>query len=183
MQFLPPRPSAAGSMAASPAPAGGGPGLFGAFSAQRNCLLFAWANSRVQNKRKCSEEVSRPEHRQRGFTPLQWPGLGGLSLRPEIRQTWLSPALCPLLAPWSGFPPGAVGLRKDKSLFYIAARFTSQQHSFQHGFLLFRTGSGSQSQCTAGFTGCASELTLLHLTVFCCGIRRIVIARARLGFR
>lgn len=65
MRFLPPRPSSAGSMAASPAPAGGGLGLFRAYSAQRNCLLLGWANSRAQNKRKCSEEVSRPKHRQR----------------------------------------------------------------------------------------------------------------------
>lgn len=58
MQFLLPRPSSTGSMTALPAPAGGGFGLFKAYSTQRNCLPLRWASVKTQNEKKCSKEAS-----------------------------------------------------------------------------------------------------------------------------
>lgn len=115
MWFLPPRPSSTGSMAASPAPDGGGVGLFRGYSTQRHCLLLRWASTRVPNKRKCSKEVSCQSTTKGGLLGLRPsssfspPGLGDLSVSTEIRWAWFYH----LQASWAGLPAGAVALRKD----------------------------------------------------------------------
>lgn len=121
MQFLLPRPSSTGSMTALPAPAGGGFGLFKAYSTQRNCLPLRWASVKTQNGRSAARKraTEAPTMRNTGlwsqkpsssFSP---PGLGDLSTGTEIRQTRFSTQLCHLLAPQSGLPAGAAELRKD----------------------------------------------------------------------